>query len=178
MKNLITIFRVALLLLIANSNLLFGQMPSSNYYGKVPGLNQYSRPCFWYGAVNSTNIAVLKKFDLVVLEPTLRVVNIGNNHFYMESLTSSQVQELKRGLDGILGTADDVLVLGYISIGEMLSTTIPGSSGHMTVQKGIELGLLPSGYSGPSGPVKGPNPWDFKSGGVYQDQETTSGNTA
>ena len=62
---------------------VFGQMPSSNYYGKVPQLNQYSRPCFWYGAVNSTNIAALKKFDLVVLEPTLRVVNVGNNQFYM-----------------------------------------------------------------------------------------------
>ncbi len=105
-------------------------------------------------------------------------MNVGNNQFYLESLTASQVQELKRGLDGILGTADDVLVLGYISIGEMLSTTIPGSSGHMTVTKGIELGLLPSGYSGPSGPVKGPNPWDFKADGSYQDQETTSGNTA
>lgn len=167
-----------LICLILLANVSVAQMPSSNYYGKVPGLNQYSRPCFWYGAVNSTNIAALKKFDLVVLEPTLRVVNVGNNHFYMESLTASQVQELKRGLDGVLGTSDDVLVLGYISIGEMLSTTIPGSSGHMTVSKGIELGLLPAGYSGPSGPVKGPNPWDFKADGSYQDQETTSGNTA
>jgi hypothetical protein len=170
--------KVLLFFVLLSTHFAIAQMPSSNYYGKVPGLNQYSRPCFWYGAVNSTNIAALKKFDLVVLEPTLRVVNVGNNQFYLESLTASQVQELKRGLDGVLGTADDVLVLGYISIGEMLSTTIPGSSGHMTVQKGIELGLLPAGYSGPSGPVKGPNPWDFKSDGSYQDQETTSGNTA
>lgn len=167
-----------ILLFMSSAFFVQAQMPSSNYYGKVPQLNQYSRPCFWYGAVNSTNIAALKKFDLVVLEPTLRVANVGRNEFYMESLTASQVQELKRGLDGILGTTDDVLVLGYISIGEMLSTTIPGSSGHMTVQKGIELGLLPQGYSGPSGPVKGPNPWDFKADGSYQDQEITSGNTA
>src|SRR5688572_2727012 len=49
----------------------------------------------------------------------------------------------------------------------MLSTIIPGSSGHMTVAKGIELGLLPAGYSGPSGPVHGPNPWNYNSSGAY-----------
>jgi endo-alpha-1,4-polygalactosaminidase (GH114 family) len=178
MNKIIKQIICAALILVCCMQVAFAQMPSSNYYGKVPMLNQYSRPCFWYGAVNSTNIASLKKFDLVVLEPTLRVVNVGANQFYMESLTAAQVQELKRGLDGILGTSDDVLVLAYISVGEMLSTTIPGSSGHMTIQKGKDLGLLPSNYSGPSGPVKGPNPWDFKADGSYQDQETTSGNTA
>src|SRR5690554_5569644 len=53
----------------------------------------------------------------------------------------------------------------------MLGTIIPGSSGHMTVQRGIELGLLPQGYSGPSEPVHGPNPWNFNSEGNYVDVE-------
>lgn len=150
-----------------------GQTP---FYGKIPGISEYSRPAFWYGQVNATQMQSLKTFDLVVLEPTLKVVNVGRNEFYMESLTTSQVQELKRGLDGEAGTADDVIVLAYISIGEMLSTIIPGSSGHMTIQKGIELGLLPSGYSGPSGPIKGPNPWDFTSSGTYIDTEQSGVN--
>lgn len=161
------------LLILAMNMAAMGQTP---FYGKVPGINENARPVFWYGTVNSTQMASLKTFDLVVLEPTLRVVNVGRNEFYMESLTSSQVEELKRGVDGITGTADDVIVLGYISIGEMLSTIIPGSSGHMTVQKGIDLGLLPVGYSGPSGPVKGPNPWDFTSSGAYIDTEQSGVN--
>ncbi|MEP1892329.1 MAG: fibronectin type III domain-containing protein, partial [Cyclobacteriaceae bacterium] len=147
-----------------------------SFYGKIPGINEYSRSVFWYGQVSSTQMATLKTFDLVILEPTLRVVNVGRNEFYMESLTPSQVEELKRGVDGNEGTADDVIVLAYISIGEMLSTIIPGSSGHMTVQKGIELGLLPENYAGPSGPAKGPNPWDFTSSGGYIDTEQSGVN--
>ncbi|WP_158233231.1 fibronectin type III domain-containing protein [Reichenbachiella sp. 5M10] len=155
------------------TNCALAQTP---FYGKVPGLDENARPAFWYGTVNSTQMATLKTFDLVILEPTLRVVNVGRNEFYMESMTPSQVEELKRGVDGVTGTADDVIVLSYISIGEMLSTIIPGSSGHMTVQQGIDLGLLPDSYSGVSGPVKGPNPWDFTSSGAYIDTEQSGVN--
>lgn len=140
---------------------------ASPFYGKVPGINEYSRICFWYGTCNETHINTLKTYDIVVLEPTLRVLNVKKNQFYMESLSNNQVEEIKKGIDGILGNADDVIVLGYISVGEMLANIIPGSSGHMTIQKGIELGLLPEGYSGPSGPVHGPNPWNYNSSGQY-----------
>ncbi|MHA6480728.1 fibronectin type III domain-containing protein [Paenibacillus sp. strain BS8-2] len=147
------------------------ELGKTPFYGKVPILNANSRISFWYGALDQTKLNQLKGYDLVILEPTLRVINVKNNEFYFENLTSAQVQELKRGSDGLLGTADDVIVLGYISIGEMLSTIIPGSSGHMTIQRGIELGLLPEGYSGPSGPLHGPNPWNFNSSGGYVNVE-------
>ncbi|MFB4276755.1 hypothetical protein ACBJ59_15790 [Nonomuraea sp. MTCD27] len=141
------------------------------FHGKVPTLDRNSRVAFWYGQLDQAKTNQLKGYDLVVLEPTLRVLNVTADHFYFESVTSAQVQEIKRGLDGALGTADDVIVLGYLSVGEMLPTIIPGSSGHMTVAKGIELGLLPAGYQGPSGPLHGPNPWNYTASGGYVDVE-------
>jgi hypothetical protein len=137
----------------------------------LQGLGTYRRITFWYGAVTDANLAVLKTYDIVVLEPTLRVVNVAKNEFYLETLTVNQIRELQAGRDGLLNSADDVITLAYISVGEMLATIIPGSSGHMTIQKGIELGLLPAGYSGPSGPVHGPNPWNFSAAGGYLNVE-------
>ncbi|WP_155373675.1 fibronectin type III domain-containing protein [Catellatospora vulcania] len=141
------------------------------FYGKVPTLGANSRTAFWYGALDQAKVNQLKAYDLVVLEPTLRVLNVTADHFYFESVTSAQVQEIKRGVDGVLGSADDAIVLGYLSVGEMLPTIIPGHSGHMTVQKGIDLGLLPAGYGGPSGPLHGPNPWNYSSSGSYLNVE-------
>ncbi|GAB4051576.1 fibronectin type III domain-containing protein [Catellatospora paridis] len=141
------------------------------FYGKVPTLGANSRTAFWYGALDQAKVNQLKAYDLVVLEPTLRVLNVTADHFYFESVTSAQVQEIKRGVDGVLGSADDAIVLGYLSVGEMLPTIIPGHSGHMTIQKGIDLGLLPAGYSGPSGPLHGPNPWNYNAAGSYLNVE-------
>src|SRR5262245_35143847 len=95
------------------ASLEIGRTP---FYGKVPTLNQHSRTAFWYGAVDQAKVNQLKAYDLVVLEPTLRVLNVTADHFYFESVTSAQVQEIKRGNDGALGTADDVIVLGYLSV--------------------------------------------------------------
>ena len=36
-----------------------------------------------------------------------------------------------------------------------------GHSGHTSVHKGVELGLLRAGYTGPSGPLHGPDPWNY-----------------
>jgi hypothetical protein len=129
------------------------------FCGKVPTLDQNSRTAFWYGQLDQAKTNQFKAYDLVVLEPALRVLNVATDQFYFESVTSTQVQKVNRGLDGVLGTADDVTVLGCLSVGEMLSSIIPGSSGHMTVTKGSELGLLPAGYVGRrarcTGPIRG-----------------------
>ncbi len=171
---LCSVLLVAAVALVANAGpasaatFEIGRTP---FYGKVPTLNQHSRTAFWYGQLDQARTNQLKGYDLVVLEPTLRVLDVTADHFYFESVTSAQVQEIKRGLDGVLGSADDVIVLGYLSVGEMLPTVIPGHSGHMTVQKGVELGLLPAGYGGPSGPLHGPNPWSYNASGGYVDVE-------
>lgn len=58
----------------------------------------------YYGSWNQEKLFRAKDFDLVILEPS--------------NITAAQISELKKGHDGIKGTDDDVIVIGYISIGE------------------------------------------------------------
>ncbi|CAM3084705.1 fibronectin type III domain-containing protein [Paenibacillus lupini] len=139
-------------------------------YGKVPGLSEYSRVMIWYGTntATQTQLDSLKTYDLVILEPTIRIINVANNQFYFETFTPNQVNEVKRGVDGILGTTDDVIVLAYMSVGELATSSVfTGFTGDMTIQNGKDVGLLPANYSGPSGPLHGPNPWNYNSSGSY-----------
>lgn|GEM_PF-2381464 len=139
-------------------------------YGKVPGLSEYSRVMIWYGTntATQTQLDSLKTYDLVILEPTIRIINVAKNQFYFETFTPNQVNEVKRGVDGILGTADDVIVLAYMSVGELATSSVfTGFTGDMTIQSGKDVGLLPADYSGPSGPLHGPNPWNYNSSGTY-----------
>lgn len=143
-------------------------------YGKVPGLNEYSRVMIWYGtnAATQTQLDTLKTYDLVILEPTIRIINVANNQFYFETFQPNQVNEVKRGVDGVLGTADDVYVLAYISVGELATSSVfTGFTGNMTIQNGKDVGLLPANYSGPSGPLHGPNPWNYNASGNYVNVE-------
>lgn len=139
-------------------------------YGKVPGLNEYSRVMIWYGTntATQTQLDALKTYDLVILEPTIRIINVANNQFYFETFQPNQVNEVKRGVDGVLGTADDVIVLAYISVGELATSSVfTGFTGNMTIQNGKDVGLLPANYAGPSGPLHGPNPWNYNASGGY-----------
>ncbi|OPY57983.1 MAG: hypothetical protein A4E55_01251 [Pelotomaculum sp. PtaU1.Bin035] len=63
----------------------------------------------YYGYVDGNIIALAKTYDLVIL------------HTGQANLTRRQVEEIQKGVDP-LSPADDVLVLGYISIGEDLRT--------------------------------------------------------
>lgn len=58
----------------------------------------------YYGAWNNDNLFRAKDFDLVILEPS--------------NISAAQVAELRKGHDGVAGTADDVIVIGYVSVGE------------------------------------------------------------
>lgn len=69
---------------------------ADTFYGKVPGVNEFSRICFWYGILDQTKVDILKTYDIVVLEPTLKVLNVAKNQFYLESLTTNQINEIKR----------------------------------------------------------------------------------
>lgn len=167
--------------LLFNSSPLLGPVPKAHaaigkdpIYGKVPGLNEHSRVMIWYGTNTATQaqLNTLKTYDLVILEPTIRIVNVAKNQFYFETFTPNQVNEVKRGIDGILGTADDVIVLAYISVGELATSSVfTGFTGNMTIQNGKDVGLLPTDYSGPSGPLHGPNPWNYSASGSYIDVE-------
>ncbi len=148
----------------------FAAIGKDPLYGKVPGLDEYSRAMIWYGTntANQSQLDTLKSYDLVILEPTIRIINVAKSQFYFETFTPNQVNEIKRGTDGVLGTADDVIVLAYISIGELATPSVfTGFTGNMTIQNGKDVGLLPSDYNGPSGPLHGPNPWNYNASGNY-----------
>lgn len=59
---------------------------------------------FYYGSWNDDLIFRAQDFRVVVLEPS--------------QMSAAQIQKLRAGHDGILGTNDDVIVIGYLSIGE------------------------------------------------------------
>ena len=58
----------------------------------------------YYGPWDEEKIERAQDFDMVILEPS--------------NITADQITKLKNGHDGIPGTGDDVIVIGYLSIGE------------------------------------------------------------
>ncbi len=63
----------------------------------------------YYGKLDAEKTAVAKTYDLVILHPL------------MGDLTREQVQDIRRGVDPD-DPGDDVIVLGYISVGEDMRT--------------------------------------------------------
>ncbi len=81
--------------------------------GPFPGINSSSDYLVYYGSWNNDMIFRAQDFDLVVLEPS--------------NITSEQLNELKKGHDGVAGTDDDVIVIAYVSIGEASDGNIQGN---------------------------------------------------
>jgi hypothetical protein len=74
--------------------------------GPVPGFNTATPYLVYYGNWDSTKVNVARNhYRLVILHPSSNV-------------TAANVASIRRGVDNVAGTADDVLVLAYISIGE------------------------------------------------------------
>jgi len=80
--------------------------------GPIAGLTTDSDYLVYYGEWNDDILFRAKDFDLVILEPS--------------AISDEQLQSLKRGHDGISGTDDDVIVIAYLSIGEVDSGNIVG----------------------------------------------------
>jgi len=72
--------------------------------GPIPGLNSSSDYLCYYGSWDAQKVIKAQAFDLVILDS--------------HGITREQVQAIRSGMDGILGTDDDVIVVAYISIGE------------------------------------------------------------
>lgn len=73
--------------------------------GPLSGFNTTTPYLIYYGSWNATQVDFARlHYHLVVLDA--------------HNVTAAQIATIKRGSDNIAGTADDVLVLGYISIGE------------------------------------------------------------
>jgi hypothetical protein len=74
--------------------------------GPLPGFNATTPYLIYYGNWTSSQVAYARtNYHLVILHPS-------------SNITSNQIATIRAGKDNILGTADDVLVLAYLSIGE------------------------------------------------------------
>lgn len=72
----------------------------------MPGFNTASPYLVYYGNWDSTKVNYARNnYKLVVLHPSSNV-------------TAANIASIRRGPDNIVGTADDVIVLAYISVGE------------------------------------------------------------
>ncbi len=73
--------------------------------GPVPGLNTTTPYLVYYGGWNSTQVDFARtNYRLVIVDA--------------HNITAAQIATIKRGPDNIAGNGDDVLVFGYVSVGE------------------------------------------------------------
>jgi hypothetical protein len=73
--------------------------------GGLPGFNTTTPYLIYYGTWNSTQVDFARRnYRLVILDA--------------HNITAAQVATIKRGPDNVTGTADDVRVFGYVSVGE------------------------------------------------------------
>lgn len=74
----------------------------------ISNLNYNDDYLAYFSSWDEKRIKAAQKYDVVILHP-------GGGSYL---ITREQVDMLQRGVDGLRGTDDDVLVIGYVSIGE------------------------------------------------------------
>ena len=86
--------------------LLLGVGPVMAGRGPLPGLNTATPYLIYYGNWDSNTVRVaLNNYRVVILHP-------------QSNIRAADIATLQRGPDNIAGTADDVRVLAYLSVGE------------------------------------------------------------
>lgn len=106
MHRLIRLYKICSKIILPSGlvlTLLFLPSPARSASSRLPVDSSSDYLCY-YGSWNNDNLFRAKDFDLVILEPS--------------NISAAQIGELKRGHDGVAGTDDDVIVVGYVSIGE------------------------------------------------------------
>ena len=83
--------------------LLLCGFTAASAYSRLPIDSRSDYLCY-YGSWDNDKLFRAKDFDLAILEPS--------------NISAAQIAEIKKGHDGLAGTADDVIVIGYVSIGE------------------------------------------------------------
>jgi hypothetical protein len=92
--------------LVAGLILFFGKNVQAGVNGQLSGFNTTQPYLIYYGNWTTAQVNYARtNYHLVILHPA-------------SNITSNQIATIKSGKDGILGTADDVKVLAYLSIGE------------------------------------------------------------
>jgi hypothetical protein len=86
--------------------LLWAKAGLAGENGPLPGFNTTTPYLIYYGDWDSGQVDDARtNYHLVILHPA-------------SNITSNEIATIKRGADNIAGTADDVLVLAYLSLGE------------------------------------------------------------
>lgn len=108
-----------------------------------------------YGAWDSTSIAIAKQYDVVVVHPS-------------QGLTRQIVQDIQQGVNPN-DPSDDVLVLGYVSIGEDMRTSQMTDAEMLQdprfVGDGTGPRIDPRGHRSEGGPLEGIAPLGAPSSG-------------
>jgi hypothetical protein len=87
----------------------------------------------YYGEFSSNDVLKAQYFDLVILD--------------VRYISAAQVADIRNGFDDITGTSDDVLVLGYLSIGEQDGAPVPGDGTGPVYWNGSEVVHQDNGYA-------------------------------
>jgi len=92
--------------LVAGLIVISGKSASAGNNGRLPGFNTTNSYLIYYGNWTAGQVDYARtNYHLVIVHPA-------------SNITSNQIATIKRGKDNIAGTADDVVVLAYLSIGE------------------------------------------------------------
>ena len=111
-QNEPSIFKSYLTCVVGSALLLANAVLAGNN-GSMPGFNTTQPYLIYYGNWTAGQVAYARtNYHLVILHPA-------------SNITSNQIATIRSGKDGILGTADDVKVLAYLSIGEDDRTGAP-----------------------------------------------------
>jgi len=98
---------------VVGSALFLANVVLAGNNGPLPGFNTTQPYLIYYGNWTAGQVAYARtNYHLVILHPA-------------SNITSNQIATIRTGKDGILGTADDVKVLAYLSIGEDDRTGAP-----------------------------------------------------
>lgn len=84
---------------------LWATLSFSQNAGPLAGITSASDYLVYYGGWNATRILQAQYFDLVILD-------------IRSGISPAQISDMRNGLDDLDGTADDVIVISYLSLGE------------------------------------------------------------
>lgn len=118
MQKRVLLFTVSLFMAaILFSNVSFGKASAADILKrldkKMLAIDSTSDYLCYYGSWDADKVFRAKDFDLIILEPS--------------NITAAQISDIKKGHDGLAGTNDDVVVIGYVSIGETNTNNYVGN---------------------------------------------------
>ncbi len=95
------------LIILSSLSMAFAQLT-----GPLPGFSADMDYFCYYGTFGPTEVWQAQYFDMFIMEPN--------------QISAEQVLDIRNGFDDIIGTDDDVLVFGYVSVGETYNVTEVG----------------------------------------------------